>query len=311
MSEATSLQTGAPPSDPAASGDVETRARMMGWKPKAEFRGGDDANWLPADEFLDRGFASPAVMADRLKVMTDRMARMERDGHQMSTKFDQAVETINTMTNMARTSERRAYERARSDLDRERVRAVESGDTQGFQRLDAEIQKLDKDAPPAPQPRQTQPAPVQAPPGPPAQVDPAVTEFYRRNPWYGRDAAMTAEADLVHTGLLNTRRDLTMDQNLAEVERRIARQFTAAAQPAAQPAGGDPDNPRRSEPGAVSPASAGGGPRQRQSRRTFATMPEESKQAYRRYKGMLAGKGEPLTEDEWATDYWSQFEEES
>ena len=294
--------------NPGGDQETETRARQMGWKPIDEFRGRRD-QWLPAEQFLERGFESPAVMADRLKVMGDRMAGMERNYRDTHAKLDQAIDTINTMTNMARTSERRAYERARADLERERERAVEAGDTQTFRRLDTEIRDLDKTAPTEPVRAAPQPVPV---PGQPTQPDPAVLEFYRRNPWYGKDAQMTAEADLVHTGLINTRRDLTMEQNLAEVERRVRAQFgNGAAAPATRAAGDGEVNERRNEPSAVSPASTSAGAPRTRNRRTFATMPEESKQAYGRYKQMLTGKGEPLSEAEWAADYWSQFEDEA
>lgn len=312
MSETTTATDGAgsnPPPGGGGDSDVETRARQMGWKPREEFRGRGD-QWLPPEQFLERGFESPAVMAERLKVMTDRMAGFERSNRDLTTKFDQAIDTINTMTTMARSSERRAYERARADLEREREKAVEAGDTQTFRRLDTEIRDLDKAAPAAPVTPSTT-APVVTPQGQPQPngPDPAVLDFYRRNPWYGKDAAMTAEADLIHTGLLNTRRDLTMEQNLAEVQRRINAQFRTERAPPTETTGTD-DNPRRSEPGAVSPASTGTNNTRRTDRRSFNNMPEESKQAYRRYKSMLAGKGEPLTEAEWAADYWAQFEDE-
>jgi hypothetical protein len=311
-------QTAAPPgTQHAPSGDAETRARLMGWKPKAEFKGDDD-KWVPADEFLDRGFASPAIMAERLQFMGDRMGRMERDYGTLNTKFEEAVGTINTMTTMMRSSERRAYERARSELEAERTKAVETGDTAVFSRVDKQIQELDKEAPAAPAARQT----TQATPPPDPQrrttataTDPAVQAFYQRNPWYTRDPLLTSEADMYHTGLLNTRPDLTVEQNLAEVERRLRtaypERFGVVTPPAQQQAdaGGGGDNPRRDEPGAVSPSAGGGRAARQRGTRTFANMPDESKQAYRRYKGQLAGKGEPLTEDEWANDYWSQFEE--
>lgn len=295
--------------NPGGDADTETRARQMGWKPLEEFRGRRD-QWLPADQFMERGFESPAVMSERLKVMTDRMAGMERGNRDLTTKFDEAISTIKTMTDMARSSERRAYERARADLEREREKAVEAGDTQTFRRLDTEIRDLDKGAPVEPQ-RQTTTATPPVQPGPNGQQpDPAVLEFYRRNPWYGRDQAMTAEADLVHTGLMNTRRDLTMEQNLAEVERRVRAQFPGTTQQTTQRTEQETENTRRNEPSAVSPASTGANRQRDRGRRNFSNMPEESKQAFRRYKAMMTGKGEPLTEDEWAADYWSQFEEE-
>jgi len=311
--------TAAPPPQPDAG--AEERARMMGWKPKDQYRGPPD-KWVPADEFLDRGFASPAVLADRVEVMTSRMTRMERDNQTLSSKFDDAVRTINDMTTMMRAADKRAYDRARADLDQQRVKAVEAGDTEAFRRLDTEMRELDRGAPPAnvaaanpnvsstsaPQGRST-----------PTADNPAVQAFYQRNPWYSRDPVMTQEADIIHTGLLNARPDLTVDQNLAEVERRLRAQFPdrfGAAPPTRGMNGGyqqqqpqQPENPRRNEAGSVSPASSSGSPRQQQGRRTFAAMPQASKDAYTRYKRMLEGHGEPLTEAEWATDYWSQFED--
>jgi hypothetical protein len=300
----------------APNADQEARARMMGWKPKAEFKGNEE-QWLPADEFLDRGFASPAIMADRLKVMGDRMQKWERDNQGLTTKLDEALSTINTMTGMVRTSERRGYERARAELEAERIKAVESGDTASFARLDKQIVELDKTAPPA-----TVVAPV--PPVPPTNpanptrttttVDPAVQAFYQRNPWYTRDPVLTQEADMYHTGLLTTQPGMTIEQNLAEVERRLRTAYpdrfgVVQQQSQNQGDGGTAENPRRDEPGAVSPSGNGTQRTRQQNRRTFAAMPEDSKVAFRRYKQQLTGKGEPLTEDEWAAEYWAQFEE--
>lgn len=296
--------------EPAAGHDAETRARVMGWKPKEQFKGDPD-KWVPADEFLDRGIASPAIMAERLQFMGDRLARQERDNQAIANRFEEAVGTINTMTTMLRSSEKRQYERAKAELEAQREKAVEVGDTATFRRLDTEVRELEKTAPAV-----TMAPPVPTTPAPNARTtptadNPAVQAFYRRNPWYSRDPELTQEADIIHTGLINARPNLTVEENLAEVERRLRRDFPdrfgtqAAVQPAAIQ-----DNPRREEPGSVSPASAAAAPRRQQNRRNFATMPQESKTAYTKYKKMLEGHGEPLSEQEWADDYWSQFPDE-
>ena len=39
-------------------------------------------------------------------------------------------------------------------------------------------------------------------------------------------------------------------------------------------------------------------------------MPNDVKTQFSRYVKMLEGKGKPLTKDEWAENYWSQFPEQ-
>lgn len=302
--------------DPAGAGDAapesEARARVMGWKPKEQFKG-DPEKWVPADEFLDRGLASPAIMAERLQFMGDRLARQERDYHAVTGRLDEAIGTINTMTTMVRTAEQRAYQRAKAELEAQREKAVEVGDTATFKRLDTEVRELEKTAPVTMAPPAAAAAPNTGGRAAGAN-DPAVQAFYQRNPWYSRDPMLTQEADIIHTGLVNARPDMTVAQNLAEVERRLRTYFPDKFGGAAPNGGVQPqpqafaaENPRREEPGAVSPSSAQAAPRRQTNRRSFANMPQESKTAYTKYKKMLEGHGEPLSETEWAEDYWSQF----
>jgi hypothetical protein len=299
--------------DPADAGgaapeEAQTRARVMGWKPKEQFRG-DPEKWVPAEEFLDRGIASPAIMAERLAFMGDRLARQERDNQHLAGRFDEAIGTINTMTTMLRTSEKRQFERAKAELEQQREKAVEVGDTATFRRLDTEVRELEKTAP------VTMAPPVAAPNGGGRAAgadNPAVQAFYQRNPWYSKDPMLTQEADIIHTGLVNARPDMTVEQNLAEVERRLRTYFPDRFRGAAAPSNGAAasafaENPRREEPGAVSPAAAQAPLRRQTTRRGFQNMPQESKTAYVKYKKMLEGHGEPLSEHEWAEDYWSQF----
>ena len=176
----------------ATSEDAETRARVMGWKPKEQFRG-DPEKWIPADEFLDRGHASPAVMAERLAFMGDRLARQERDNASLTGRFEEAIGTINTMTTMMRSSEKRAYDRAKAELEAAREKAVEVGDTATFKRLDSEVRELEKTAPvtmPPPGAAAATPANGRAA----SSENPAVQAFYRRNPWYSKDPVLTQEA---------------------------------------------------------------------------------------------------------------------
>jgi hypothetical protein len=287
--------------DPKPAGDDPVAmARRMGWKPRDEYSGPPD-KWKPAEDFV-ADLENPAILRDRYKTLDGRYGRLENEVRGVRTKLEEATSTIVTLTNMTRTAEERAYKRAKAELQAERDKAVASGDTDAFRVADRKLEDLEATKPAAPPAAATSAAPT---PDPAATA--AVQAFYARNgSWYGRDPALTKEADALHVGLLSQRPDLTVEQNLAEVERRMPILFPDRFSRTAP----DPqENPRREEPDAVSASTGGAPPRRQRNARSFDTIPQESKAAYVRYAAQLKGRGDPLTKEEWAADYWSQFEE--
>ena len=311
-----------PPGAGNGENDAEARARVLGWRPKEEFRGPAE-RWVSAQDFLQRGYEDPSVTRTNLHKVMDDVGRLTVQNQSLAQKLEEAVTTVHTMTGLVRSADKRAYEKARRELEAERDKAVEAGDTATFQAVDAQLEELKKTAPPPPPaaPDPTKPLPTVTT----QPVAPEVSAFYARNPWYQRGGDLAREADAIHAGLLSTRKDLTLEQNLAETERRLQRfwpqEYAAAMGTTVTPqnngaggangagGGGGARNPRQDEAGDVSPSSGGGGGRRPTNTRNFDNMPRESKEAYTKYAKMLTGKGEPLTKDEWATDYWSQFEE--
>lgn len=311
--------------------DAETRARALGWRPKEQFTG-DPERWLPADQFLQRGYESPGMMRQNLHRLTDEITAVRNQNLELRQRIDESVQVVTDLTGLVRTADKRAYEKARQELLAEREKAVQTGDTEAFNKVDVNLRELEKTAPverAAPDPARQPPPPGQTQQQP-GNLPPEVRAFYARNAWYntGMHTELAREADAIHVGLLNTRKDLTLEQNLAEVERRLQRffpdQWAAANGRTMSQANGAGDGGggggqgngaasgggRRDDVSDVSPSGGGGGQRRSdRNARNFDNMPVESKQAYTRYAKMLAGKGEPLTKDEWATDYWSQFEE--
>ena len=306
----------APP--PAPSEEIERLARANGWRPLEDFRG-DPTKWVSADTFIARGFESPAVLQERNRVLTERLNNQERLLNQTKTDLegtlDQALTSLNTVTEMTRSAETRARERARRELKEQAAQAVTSADVATFNRVQAELDELDKHRP---APLSPPPPPAAAPP-PQVRTPPEAEAFFARNPWYHQDAQLRAEADIIHSGLLNIRKDMSLEQNLAEVERRMQQQFgdriAGRAPPAQQGNGADrhggsgSDNDDTGGGGGatrVTPSS-GGAPRQRPGRRTFDTMPKDAKDAYAKYAALLEGKGKPFTKEEYAQNYWEQF----
>lgn len=289
------------PSPPPAP-DAEAWARRLGWAPQEEWRG-DKEHWIDAPKFLERTLGNPAIVTERLGRLDNTIQRLEREQRESKQRFAEATGTITHMTEMLRSSEERAYKRARDELKAERDRAVESGDVAAYRRADAQMDELDRGRQPQPVQPQTngqQPPPAQTP----GQMDPAVQAFYARNQWYTRDPELTSLAEDLHFGLMRRNPTQPLAENLAEVERQVrALRPERFEQRTPQPRG---DNPRREEPSSVSPSSGTGVPRRETGRRDFASLPQESKTAFDRYKRMMTGKGEALTEKEWAEYYYEQ-----
>lgn len=310
--------------------ETERVARLNGWRPKAEFKG-DPERWIPADVFVARGFEVPAILANRNKALTSKLDDMQRqfdeERRTMNQKLDTAVETVSHVTTMLRTAEQRSYDRARRELKTEMEEAVRNGDTATWQRLDQEREALENTKPAAPPAAPAKRADDPQPARRGGPTDPAVQRFFERNRWYDperkrddRDDEMMAYADTVHAGLLQTQPNATMEQNLSIVESEVRRRFPerTGSQRARDP-NPDPDpdtrnngsgGDRREESPAVLPSSGGTQQRRNANPYTFDKMPQASKDAYTRYARLLEGKGQPLTKDEWATDYWSQYRDD-
>jgi len=183
------------------------------------------------------------------------------------------------------------------------------GDTATYKAKDAEIEELAKTAP-APVVARPQVAP--APQTQTAPVPAEVLAFYGRNPWYMTSAELRSAADLAFARVGGPeKRGADLDAALRDVEAQMRRVFPQEV------GGGDDGRPQRQrnrreeDVGDVDPSTPSDGPRREpRNRFTFDAIPKESKDAYAKYSRMLDGKGKPLTKEEWAADYWSQFQDD-
>lgn len=275
--------------------DAETRARAMGWKPLAEFRG-DPKMWRDADEFIRHGETELPILRERHRAAERKIADLERT-------VLESTAVVQDLTTRFRTADERAYKRAKAELIAQRDQAIEVGDKAAVHRLDADMRELDQTAPPPP--RQAAPVQQQAAPA----VHPDVMAWHQRNPWFQRDPAATAEAERIHMALQQAEPGLSVAENLERVTQAVRALYPdrVGAAPAARQAAPAPENTRRNDP----PEVTGSSPSRstKPNPRGFDAIPAESRAAYTRYSKQLEGKGKPLTKDEWAADYWSQFEE--
>jgi hypothetical protein len=283
--------------------EIHGLARRLGWKPQNEYRGPPD-RWVDAHAFVETADRNPAVMWSNLQTLDKRHASLEREMRETKTKLSEAVNLVSDLTEQSRTISQRAYDRAKRDLIAEREAAVEAGDKAAFQRVDTELTDLEKSKPtPKQQAAQQQANGQQVPPE-------EVQEWGRQNPWFYTDQALQGEANALHMTLLNTRPDLSLTENLATVGKTIKalhpEKFPNRVAATPKP-DDDDDNPA---PAGERPSANARTPSR--NKRDFNSIPRESKQQFKRYQEMIGRKegAKPLTENEWASNYWDQFPED-
>ncbi len=293
MSETTEQETGeaeaeAPP-PPEVNPEIEIRARNMGWAPRGEYNGEPD-RWIDAQTFVERG-------ERMLPLLQERNRALDRSVTELKERMTDQQKMLGDLVTRTRRADKIGYERAMRELQQQRVAAVSQGDTEAFNKAEAEIQSLGP--PPEPEP----------PPQPPPQagVNPVVSEWVRRNTWFNTDrmANAAAVAALSQVELEMPGQDLTA--HLIEVENRVAQAFPQHFPHRQRQRSNGADyeetqQPRRSAQQMVTPSSSA--PERRPGPRSFEAIPAEHRKEYEKQRKMLEGKGEPFTKQEYADYYW-------
>lgn len=284
MSQALNLDTAALADAGADAASIEAAARARGWKSADEFANGPPANFVDAATFLRNSDNDVPLLRTEVQKLRRQNDRLRRDA-------EETKGLVVTISDNLRRADERAYAKARRDLEAEKTKAVQAGDVDAVARVDKDIAELKPPAPPAAPP----PPAAVAPPAAPPPTDPVIVDWIKENPWFNTDAVCAREADAQHKVLLQTNPEMTLEENLAEVARRVRsihpQRFPAQRRPAGLVNGSSPD---------TAPAPQG------QRGRSFADLPRDAQQQYHRYKKMLEGKGKPLTEQEWCDSYdWS------
>ncbi|MBB2180084.1 hypothetical protein HLH29_13040 [Gluconacetobacter tumulicola] len=261
--------------------EVEAQARRMGWVPRDDFRG-DVEKWRPARDFLDRGMNLLPVLQQQYRALDGRYATMQA-------QLRDSQKALADLTERTRRADERAYQRAVRDIEGRRQAAVASGDTTAFAVAERDLQDL-RDTAPLPAARAEAPlapAPVERV----ESMPPEIMDFVQANPWFSRNAEARQDAIAIQSAVDRQHPGLSLAERL-EMTRRKVRQLHPALF----------ENKRREAPPPVSPSRGEGG--RGGNPRGFEALPAEARREYDRYARALAGKGKPLTKDEWAGYYW-------
>lgn len=217
---------------------VEARAREMGWKPLAEWRGPEGA-WRPAAEFIARGENILPIVRDQNRRLTERIGKLEGEITSLRATAQEQLQALKEMREMGRTADQRGYERAMKDIKDRQRQAVEAGDTKAFDQLVEQAEALEGSRPAAPAP--APPRPVETTP-PAPQLSEPTRKFIADNPWFRNDKLLSDTMVATHQELLNERQanqavlnaDPELDRELLEeakarVVARYPERFGAAS----------------------------------------------------------------------------------
>lgn len=251
--------------------DVEDRARRLGWVPKDDFKG-DPERWRPADEFLSRGEQILPILRRDNEKLHDKLSKFER----MLAEKDEATREVLEFT---RKSEERAYQRARSDIQREIEAAAANADPNMVRQKMAELDQLEQNKPVAPKVEKKDT---------PAAVDPEIQDWLSKNDWYARDRALNGYATDIWSQLERDAPGMTTAERLAETKKRTVDKF--------------PEkfgiNPKREGAAAVAePGSAATG--RKKTGKTYEDLPADAKRACDRFVKMIPG----YTKEDYIKNY--------
>jgi hypothetical protein len=313
--------------------ELEQSAQVLGWRPKEQWQG-DPGAFRDAKTFLEQAFTSDddRIARNNLTQALGAHRTLQAETAAANARLNEALETINGLTTQFRAFSDGGFQRTRADLAAQRTAAVAAGDTVEFERLDTQLRELDDThragataRRPAPGDRGTgdQPGAGTGTGGDqrqqsvviPPDAKAAVAEWGRNNPWYFTEPDMREYTDRYDTYLRTTSPDIGPIEHLKQLSQAVGKRFPGQLPGqegqgnGAGAGGGDGGGGRRQASDVDGGDGLNGGGGGGRNRRDFASMPQESKTQYKRYAGLLKGKGEPLTETEWAASYWAQFPE--
>ena len=174
-----------PPDDAPDEAQIatEARAREMGWKPLAEYRG-PPGRWQPAADFIARGENILPIVRDQNRRLTERMGKLEGEVTGLRSTAQEQLQIIKDLREMGQRANKAGYDRAMAEINSQKAQARAAGDVEAFAQLveRAEALTVSREtvtAPAAAEPAEKTPAP----PAPPS-LTPTIQAFIDDNPWF-------------------------------------------------------------------------------------------------------------------------------
>ena len=252
-------------------GDIEEQAKAMGWVPKDDFKGNPEL-WKDAESFVKDGYEVLPILRERLKKVTSTQ-------EETNAKLARTESLLKTLTEHHKKTEESAYKRALADLKAEQRKAVQDNDIETFDKIDEQINKLEK-------PKEPEGA---------DNLDPEFLSWKAENKWYETDPELSVYADFVAgfvektTGLKGGR--AFYDKVAEEVKTRYPDKFK---------------NPNREKVDAVEAGGGGdnnAGPTKK-GKKTYSNMPQDAKDACDELV-----RGGVMKKEDYVKEYYELVEE--
>lgn len=269
MSEETGAAADIAETDDNAPDPVVEKATRMGWKGPEGFKG-DPKDFIDAKTFVERGEQIlPIVQANNKK--------LERALDAAKEQIAELTRTTKEFRTHYSTVEKRAYEKAKADLEDRLGQAAEFGDVDRVKAVSREIADLEKQASKvAEEPKAGDP------------LDPVLLKAFdawrEENPWFDADPDMGDWAKAVGQRL--ERQGMSPREMMVEVAKRARTTFPHKF-----------TNPRRSDAAAV---EAGGAPR-RSAGKGYSDLPADARAICDDFV-----KSKILTREQYVKDYFAQ-----
>ena len=275
--------------DDESDAAVEARARTLGWVPESEWRGRRE-RWTPAREFLERAYVNRGINKEQTDKLINEVSELRRQNAEFAERMKESGEVLGSIMSRFERADAAAYARARRDIEEDRRRAVEDGDTEAFDAAEEKLKNLK--APEARKPKEEEDPGDGGEGGDPKPRDPAAQDFIDRNEWYRTDPTLNAVAQAIHVERGRTHKGETLAQNLAFVEEEVKRRFPEKFENQRRNA---PDDPRPRER-----REEEGGSRRR--KRTVADLPPEARAALAKLKSQIKG----YTDQQYLDHYYEE-----
>lgn len=262
--------------------ELEKEARSMGWRPKDQFPGNPD-NWVDAEEFVERGkHIMPILLENNKRLKKDLLTRDEKIGSLEET-VKNSQKAVAALRKQFSEITKHEVEKAKQDLKARLREARENGDIDEELEIREELDNVTAAAKKAQEEHDEAADDVTAPTTSQQKgMHPDFPVWQKLNPWFGKDQEKTDEF-LKLAQQLRSESDLEGAEFFEEVKRQMP----------------DNDPPQRGskvESGTRSNSSS--------SKKSFASLPKEAKEACLADADMLVGDGKMYKNlDEWKSAY--------
>lgn len=193
------------PTDAEAA--TEARARDMGWKPLAEYRG-PPGKWQPAADFIARGENILPIVRDQNRRMTERMGKLEGEVTSLRSTAQEQLKIIKDLRDLGQRQNQAGYDRAMAEIKAKQKEARAAGDVESFAQLVEQAEALSVSRETVTPPARTEEPPARPPA--PAQLTPTVQAFIKENPWFNSNKLLSDTMVNYHQKVLRDRH-LTQD----------------------------------------------------------------------------------------------------